>query len=134
MIVIDCSILIAGTARDESSALADRILEKLESFEVEATVPSIFFLEVANVLVNNLRKKRIDIFDIEKYTELFSSLTIRQDKNGKMQDIINIAVEYGLSAYDAAYLEIAMRENLPLVTLDRRLKEAAEKSGVGHEG
>ena len=133
MIVIDCSILIAGTARDESNAIADRILEQLESFEVEATVPSIFFLEVANVLVSNLRRKRIDVSDIERYTELFSSLPIRQDENGKMQDIINIAVEYGLSAYDASYLELAIRENSPLVTLDRKLGEAAEKSGVVYE-
>ena len=134
MIVIDCSILIAGTAHDESSALADRIFEKLESFEVNAIVPSIFFLEIANVLVSNLRRKRIDISDIEKYTELFAGLPIRRDENGRIEDIINIAVEYGLSAYDAAYLELAKRNNFPLVTLDKKLGEAAEKSGVGYDG
>ena len=132
MIVIDCSILIAGTAKDETSAIADQILERLESLELEAVVPSIFFLEVANVLVSNLRRKRIDVSDLDQYTELFSILPIKQDEGGNIKDIINLAVEHGLSAYDASYLELAKRNNFPLVTLDKKLNEVARKSNVGY--
>ena len=132
MIVIDCSILITGTAKDETSILADEILGKLESLELEAIVPSIFFLEVANVLVSNLRRNRINASELEQYTKLFSILPIRQDEGGNMRDIIQLAVKHDLSAYDAAYLELAKRNNYPLVTLDKKLDEVAKKSNVGY--
>ena len=69
----------------------------------------------------------------EKYTELFSILPIKQDHGGKMEDIISLAIEHGLSAYDAAYIELAERHNYPLATLDTKLHKAAKSCGIAYD-
>ncbi len=132
MIVIDCSILISGTATDETSVVADQIFDKLGSLELEAIVPSIFFLEAANVLVSNFRRQRIVKADIENYIKIITNLPITQDANGVMKDIIKLAVEHSLSAYDASYLELAKRMQCPLATLDKKLHKIAQNSGIAY--
>ena len=56
-----------------------------------------------------------------------------REKGDTRDDVVRIAVEHGLSAYYASYLELATRSNCPLVTLDKKLYEVAVKSGVGYE-
>ena len=71
--------------------------------------------------------------DIENAIVLYGHLTFRTDEAegvGQVRRLSEIARAYGLSAYDVAYLELAMRQRAPLATLDRQLLDAAQKSGV----
>ncbi len=132
MIVVDCSVLIAATFRDESSALAEEILKKLQNNDLEAVVPSFIFLEAANVLVSNVRRKRIKKEAIPVYIKAFADLPLDIDKQMNMERCVKLALEHNLTAYDAAYLELATRRNTPLATLDKRLHKAARKEGVAY--
>lgn len=88
---------------------------------------------MANVLVVNERKKRITSADTVQFVKLLNELDIQVDRPPIMQPFgttLLLARTYNLSAYDAAYLELALREGIPLATLDNRLRQAAIIAGV----
>lgn len=129
--VLDCSIVMAWCFEDEADNYADSILELLA--DSEAIAPSIWALEVANVLLAGERRKRLTEADSMRFINLLGELPIIVDKetSGRaLSETIAIGRRQGLSSYDAAYLEIAMREGIALATLDDRLKRAARKCGV----
>lgn len=129
--VLDCSVAMAWCFEDEADGYADAILGKLES--AEAVVPSLWPLEVANVLLVGERRKRLSEASSSRFVELLRSLPITIDEETSrraMGAILSLGRELSLSAYDAAYLELAMREGLALATLDKRLASAASQSGV----
>lgn len=129
--VLDCSIVMAWCFEDEADNYADSILELLA--DSEAIAPSIWALEVANVLLAGERRKRLTEADSMRFINLLGELPIIVDKetSGRaLSETIAIGRRQGLSSYDAAYLEIAMREGMALATLDDRLKRAARKCGV----
>ena len=90
-------------------------------------------LEVANAIAVGERRKRITQPEIRRFLELLEALTVQQDSlplSGSVSNILPLAQAYGLSAYDAAYLEVAIRRGALLTTLDARLEKAARKAGV----
>jgi predicted nucleic acid-binding protein len=94
----------------------------------------VWALEVANVLLVGERRDRIERAQSEQFVGLLSRLPIRTDHTqdaGAMAETMACGRRFGLSAYDAAYLALAIRREAPIATLDRRLIEAAETSGVG---
>jgi predicted nucleic acid-binding protein len=130
--VLDCSATMAYFFKDETSAYVDTAFEMLAE-EGTALVPSIWPLEVANTCVSAERRKRLTIPDVEEIYSILGALPIEVIPYADLQstwDVQSLARTYTLSAYDAAYLELAKRENLPLVTLDKKLKQATDKAGV----
>jgi predicted nucleic acid-binding protein len=128
--ILDCSISASWCLKDESNEEATRILERMS--EDEALVPSIWPVEMANVLVVAERKSRISTTDAARAVEILLSLPIHADK-GNLENLSTIrllAREHKLSAYDACYLELAQRTRLPIATLDHALQAAAAKCGV----
>lgn len=108
-----------------------RALDRLE--ESEAYVPSIWSLEVANGLLVAERRKRITASAAAKAMRLLLSLPIVPDPSERSRDFETtwrLARTHGLSAYDAAYLELAIRYGVPLFTLDVRLRTAALAEGI----
>ncbi len=98
-----------------------------------AVVPTIWPLEIANALLVAERKKRIAPSEVGQFISLLLELGFRVDTATSTQafgDIHSLARAHGLSVYDAAYLELAMREGLPIATSDDALKRAARKAGV----
>ncbi|MDR3634468.1 MAG: type II toxin-antitoxin system VapC family toxin [Isosphaeraceae bacterium] len=90
-------------------------------------------LEVANVCLVSERRKRLDEARTLRFLNLLGSLPIGIDDETAARawlDTIHPARAHNLSAYDAAYLELAIRRGLPLACLDSRLKTAAEAVGV----
>ena len=88
---------------------------------------------MANVLVVNECKKHITSADTVHFVKLLNELDIQVDRPPVMQPFdstLLLARTYNLSAYDAAYLELALREGMPLATLDSRLHQAAVTAGV----
>lgn len=129
--VVDCSVVMAWCFDDESDSYADKILELVT--KNEALVPSIWPLEVANVLLVGERKKRLTKADSSQFIELLSAQPITVDMETQekaLGDTLSLARDYGLSSYDASYLELAMRHGIPLATSDQSLRKAAEKCGI----
>ena len=129
--VLDCSVAMAWCFADEADAVADAVLERLS--EDVALAPSIWLLEVANVLLVAERRGRINSADAARFLDLLSALPITIDETTRERawgPIAGLGREHGLSSYDAAYLELAMREGVPLASRDAALRSAAEASGV----
>ena len=68
--------------------------------------------------------------EIRRFTTLLESLSVVQPVGDHVGDVLPLAREYGLSAYDAAYLELSIRRRAPLASLDSKLQKAAQKAGV----
>jgi predicted nucleic acid-binding protein len=128
--IIDCSVSASWFLKDESNEEANKVLAMLMDHEM--VVPSLWPIEMANVLVIAERKKRITAADAARVVELFLSLPIEVDLGGlqNLRVLQLLALEYGLTVYDACYLELAQRKGLPLASLDQTLNKAAEKCGV----
>lgn len=130
--VVDSSIALAWALPDESSKEADRFLSRI-SMKNLLWVPALWWYEMANALLMAQRRKRLGEAEKIRLMELYGRLPIRTDV-ALDSDIVwrlhTLAMEYNLSAYDAAYLELAQRRGLGLATVDRSLRLAAQKAGV----
>ena len=129
--VIDNSVVMSWCFKDEISQYADGVLDLLQ--ESTAFVPSIWPLEVANVLIVAERKRRLRQADSVRFMTLLSQLPIivEYERTGTiMNDLLVLARANNLSSYDASYLDLSMRRGLPIATMDTRLIKAAKKSNV----
>ena len=130
--VVDASMAFAWVLPNQASAEAEALLERIEA-GVEAVVPSLWFLEVANGLLVAQRRKRVTAPERMLALVRLSALSLTVDEDA-VRDVFGrtstLAEQFGLSVYDAAYLEVALRRNLPLGTRDRALRSAAERSGI----
>jgi predicted nucleic acid-binding protein len=130
-LVIDCSVAMAWCFEDENGDLAEAVLECLSN--TEAWVPSLWPVEVADVLLLAERRERLTSADSTRFVQLLSSLPIQVDDSAHeraLGPVLSTGRELGLSAYDATYLELAMRLGAQLATADERLREACRRSGV----
>jgi predicted nucleic acid-binding protein len=129
--VLDTSVAVSWFFDDETGEYTAAVLESLTDWG--AVVPSLWPLEVANVLLVAERRKRCSEAEAVRFIELLESLPITTDEataSRALYQTYQLAREYGLSSYDAAYLELAMRLGLPLATMDRQLADAAIRAGV----
>ena len=129
--VLDASTALAWCFKDEDNSDADRAQQVLA--DSTALVPRIWHAEVANGLVAGERRKRIDWPDLERSVTLLETLDIRLDKTeitSRWIPLIQLARAHRLSLYDSIYLDLAMRERLPLATVDTALARAAQAVGV----
>jgi predicted nucleic acid-binding protein len=129
--VVDCSVVMSWCFEDETDEYSDSVLDLLAG--AEAVVPSIWPLEVANVLLVAERRKRLTEADSAQFLKLLSELPIvidHETSDRALSDILFVGRQQGLSSYDAAYLELAMREGAALATQDEKLKKASKKCGV----
>jgi predicted nucleic acid-binding protein len=129
--VVDNSVVMSWCFRDQANAYADSILEKLT--DAVAFVPSVWSLEVVNVLLAAERKRYISQADSVRFISLLSDLPIYVESESPekvMKDLLGLARTHGLSSYDATYLDLAMKKGLPLATLDDKLRKAAASVSV----
>lgn len=126
--VIDASI-VAGLAFEE--APHPKIASAIDELAVsEALTPNLFFFEVRNALIVNERRGRITPQGSADFLRRLARLPIRFAPTPDDDALMTLARERKLTVYDAAYLELARRERLPLATLDRKLEKAAIAEGV----
>lgn len=131
--VLDCSLTMSWCFEDETSPYSERVLEAL--IEQEALVPPLWPLEVSNVLAIAERKNRLLPAQSLRFIELLQSLPISIELETRpIVEILALARELRLSAYDASYLDLALRTGLPLATLDKGLLAAAARFGVARFG
>lgn len=130
-LVLDGSVTLAWFFKDEADPYADAIAGLFPN--VEAWVAGIWPLEVANSLLVGERRKRSTQAEAQKWLISLRSLGINVDGETTVRafnEILNLGRSQNLSAYDAAYLELALRKGLPLASLDDKLKAAAASVGV----
>ena len=129
--VLDTSITMAWCFADEASTKTDTLLDQMVS--AIAYVPSLWVLEVGNVLIGAERKNRISYSDVTEFFALLEQINIRIDNENSIQNgqkITALAKSYHLTTYDAAYLELSMRLGVPLATKDAALMKIAKRVGV----
>ncbi len=130
--VLDASIAVAWCFEDEAAPEVDALLDGLKARG--AVVPALWPLEVANVLVQAERRRRITMATVDGRLAAFAALPITVDTTSWLRTsaaILALARLHGLTTYDAAYLELATRQRLPLATKDKALRRAAAAVGVG---
>ena len=130
--VLDASVALSWCFDDEVSTYAELVLDLLAD-GAEARAPAIWPLEVANSMLSAQRRKRINEAESVRWLNRIGALRIvisGPSNLGEIGDLFAIARQFGLSIYDATYLELARRFDLPLATIDRRLSAAASKSGI----
>ncbi len=132
--VMDNSIAmrwLLASEKKSDQAYAEAVLESL--VDVDATVPNLWHVEAANVLVTAERRGELETGDVERFIAQLESLPIQVNPMTAHQAFsrtLSLPKAYKLSSYDAAYLELAIREGLPIATLDKDLLKAAKKADV----
>ncbi|HWL01808.1 MAG TPA: type II toxin-antitoxin system VapC family toxin [Microbacteriaceae bacterium] len=126
--VLDASVTLAWFFEDEQTDATQALLQRLR--DEDAVVPSIWMYEVCNQLARAMAKGRVDADQISVIVGTLGDLAIELASPAPIP-MIHAAVRHGLTAYDVAYLEIADARGIPLATLDKRLRTAAAKAGVG---
>lgn len=130
-LVLDCSVAMSWCFEDQATPYSESVLDLLA--HQKALVPAHWPLEVTNVLLTAERKKILTEAQSARFTEILLSLPVEIDEKTSLkafQETLSLARNHGLTSYDAAYLELAMRQGLPLATQDNALKKAAKKCGV----
>jgi predicted nucleic acid-binding protein len=130
--VLDCSLALAWALPDETSKRAERFLADVGR-DTLLWVPALWWYELANALTMAHRRRRLTESEAMRLIELYSSLPIQTDAHlnpDAVWRLQSLAKEHSLSAYDAAYLELAQRKGIGLATLDKHLTTAARKAGV----
>lgn len=130
-LVLDCSVTMAWCFEDEASPQADAALARLT--DTPAVVPSLWSLEVTNVLVLAERRSRLTPANTARFLALLRALPITVEDppiDRVFAEVLHLARSLQLTAYDAAYLELAMRRGGVLCTLDNVLENAARAVGV----
>lgn len=130
--VVDSSLALAWGLPDESSERADRLLGRLTARDT-LWVPALWWYEIANALLMAERRRRIKEADRLALIQLYERLPIHTDLHltaHTLGQIQALAHAHRLSAYDAAYLELASRKSIALATLDHRLLKALQEMGL----
>ena len=134
-LVLDNSVAMRWCFKDGSETdliYAEKVLDSLAS-GYTFLVPNLWHLEAANVVVRAQKRQWLTTEQMHQFLDLVGQLPLTVDNHTAQQAMsatILLASEHNLSAYDAAYLELALRHQVPLATLDADLRKAANKINV----
>jgi predicted nucleic acid-binding protein len=133
--VADASATLPWCFAEEATAATEALLDRVQRGE-EVLVPAHWPTEVMNGLLMAVRRGRIDHARVARFARALAALPIRiqpPPAPAAWDPVIDVAFDYQLTVYDAAYLELARRTGLPLATLDGDLRKAAPAAGVALE-
>jgi predicted nucleic acid-binding protein len=127
--VLDASTTLTWCFEDQSNDYSRAVLTALQGDN--AYVPALWELEVLNALLGAERKKLLSHAECLNFLYVVNSLSIKLYEGlVKPLELYALALDYRLSAYDATYLELAIRLGLPLASLDKKILQAARQAGV----
>jgi predicted nucleic acid-binding protein len=129
---LDASVALAWSFKDEVSPYAAFIVRSVKN--ARAVAPIIWPLEVNNALISRVRRGKVDELIAYRIRNTLGRLPVDIDSEIAIASlglrILRLGIDHGLSAYDASYLELAMRRGIPLATQDERLMRAAGAAGI----
>jgi len=130
-LVLDCSIAMAWCFLDEATETTRQLFAGMGS--ALAVVPAWWYVEIANVLALSERKGRIGAGKVAEFIAVVEALDVEVDNEAPQRAfsyLLPLCRTHQLTSYDAIYLDLAVRRQLPLATLDEPLRKAAKKLGV----
>jgi predicted nucleic acid-binding protein len=131
--VLDNSVVSGWYLADQSTAYTEAVAVLLE--DDQACVPAIWELELSNVLRTACLRQKLDAQRAQQVLARIAQLPIEVDRHAvPRSELLALSLRFGLSSYDAAYLELALRRQLPLASKDEVLMSAARAAGVGVVG
>jgi predicted nucleic acid-binding protein len=132
--VLDASVTAAWLLPDEAGEHTRRLYKLIRRDEVEPQAPNLWQWECANILANGVRRGRIPPAAVEGLWGVLDAIRHRVELHelapAQHKASLAVAMDTGLSAYDAGYMWLARSLNLPLATFDKRLIDAAPACGV----
>lgn len=127
-LVVDASTTACWFMPDEDHPSAQAAFERARTGAI--VVPRVWWFEMRNLLIVSERRGRLDSRDTRRVLSALAQLPVQFDDKIEDPALLDLARSHRLSIYDAAYLEVAMRRNLALATLDGALAAAARVEGV----
>ena len=130
--IVDASVGFAWVYQGQATLETDKLLNDVAA-GATVIVPALWYLEMANVLLIAQRRHRLTALQREVALEKLDALQFTVDEEGTRHAFgktSQLAEKYGLTIYDATYLELALRRSLPMATRDESLKTAARQCGV----
>jgi predicted nucleic acid-binding protein len=130
--VVDASVGFAWVHRDQATPETDQLLQEVAAGAM-VVVPSFWFLEMANVLLIAQRRHKLTALQRKAALEKLTALQFIVDEEAArnaFEQISELAEKYGLTVYDAAYLEVALRRKMPLASRDEALRSAVKRCGL----
>lgn len=134
-LVLDTSVTLSWYFEHEQTPATDAVLDRVVN--LGAVVPTLWRLEVASGFAAAIRRKRIDTNYRNQAIAELGAMPIAADLDTDIYawtTTLHLADRFGLTPYDAAYLELAQRRKLPLATLDVALRKAAPALGIPLQG
>ena len=131
--VLDNTVTMAWCFADEATEFTETVLHRLSNLIDSAMVPALWLYEVVNVTELAVRKERITAGKTDTFLESLADLPIEIENPALPQVFVSVRAlvgQYKLTAYDASYLELALRYNLPIAASDKALVKAAQTAGV----
>ncbi len=128
--VLDNSVVTGWYIPDQATAYTQSIAQRLETDR--AIVPALWHLEFANVLKTACTRGKLSLDNAREIVVTIAALPIELDSGlaPNPRQLLDLAMRYNLSSYDAAYLELALRHGIPIATQDAKLKDASLQTGV----
>ncbi len=127
--VMDASVTAAWLLPDEANEHTRRLYGRIRRDEVEPQAPNLWQWECSNIIANGVRQGRIPAASVEGLWNVLEAVRHRVELHEfappQHKAALAIALDAGLSAYDAGYVWLARSLNLPLLTFDRRLAQSA---------
>ena len=130
--VVDASATLAWCFEDEATAWTDGLLDRLRAGD-QIVVTAHWPTEISNGLLTALRRQRIPPDRPELFWDELANLPIEVEpplSPDRAKAVLSLSRQFGLTVYDAAYLELAKRRGFPLATLDSALASAAVPAGA----
>lgn len=128
--VVDNSVVSGWYLQDQATAYTEHVAARLA--EERACAPALWELELTNVLRTTCLRRRLTAEKAQAILTQIARLPIDTDRHAvPRHELLALTLRFGLSSYDAAYLELALRRQLPLATQDDALRAAALAAGVG---
>jgi predicted nucleic acid-binding protein len=127
-VVADVSVVVSWIFADETTPESKQFQDIAHRQGI--VVPLLFHYEIRNVLCINEKRNRIAQTDTVLFLEKVAALISATDPTLPTNDVLTLARTHALTVYDAAYLELCLRQKLPLMTFDKKLAAAAVTAGV----